>query len=443
MKNRKKKKNYLRPDIIIGCETKLSSSVSNSELLPPQYITNTYRQDRASGGGGVIVAIKDGFVTNRIDINVESEQVWVKVQLPKGKSPLICSFYRPPSSGVAPLHDLQNSLDQIKSKNSSVIIAGDFNCGDIDWPLGLVKPGASERAANSRLIDLISENSLTDVQTNPTRQGRVLDICLTNNTSLIKSVSVIPGLSDHDGMFVVDSEISPVFNRPMPCKTLLFKKADWKSIDEESSKFCINFPANCDRNSVKENWVSFKAHVNFMLDKFVPTKVYSTRYNLPWFDGTAKSLGRKKQKLYNRAKICNNPDHWNDYKYIQKLTNKHLKKAHRGHINKRLSNALEENNTKPFWNYIKSLRNDSVGVAPIKDKNQLHSDPTTKASLLNAQFQSVFVKDDKKGTSPIPTGESFPAIDNINISARGVEKLLSKLAVNKASGPDQLLNYCL
>ena len=68
---------------------------------------------------------------------------------------------------------------------------------------------------------------------------------------------------------------------------------------------------------------------------------------------------------------------------------------------------------------------------------------TTKAYLLNAQFQSVFVKDDKKGTSLIPTGESFPANNNLNISVRGVEKLLSKLAVNKASGPDQLSNYYL
>ena len=66
-----------------------------------------------------------------------------------------------------------------------------------------------------------------------------------------------------------------------------------------------------------------------MLDKFVPTKVYRTWYKLPSFDGTAKSLVRRKQKLYNRAKISNKPDHWNDYKHIQKLTNKHLKKAHR------------------------------------------------------------------------------------------------------------------
>ena len=53
------------------------------------------------------------------------------------------------------------------------------------------------------------------------------------------------------------------------------------------------------------------------------------------------------------------------------------------------------------------------------------------------------MKDDKKGTSQIPTGWSFPAIDNLNLSARGVEKLLLKLAINKASGPDHLPNYYL
>ena len=31
------------------------------------------------------------------------------------------------------------------------------------------------------------------------------------------------------------------------------------------------------------------------------------------------------EKTHKRAKISNNPDHGNDYKHIQKLTNKHLK----------------------------------------------------------------------------------------------------------------------
>ena len=84
-----------------------------------------------------------------------------------------------------------------------------------------------------------------------------------------------------------------------------------------------------------------------------------------------------------------------------------------------------------------------MGGAPIKDNDQLHSDPITKASLLNAQFRSVFVKDDKGGSSPIQTGDSCPAIDILNISARVVEKLLSKLAVNKEPDPDQLSNNYL
>ena len=92
-------------------------------------------------------------------------------------------------------------------------------------------------------------------------------------------------------MFVVDSEISPVFNRPEPRETLLFKKADWQSIDEESLIFCIKFLANCDRNSVEENSVSFKAHVNSMMDKFVPTKVFSTQYKTPCFDGNSQVPG--------------------------------------------------------------------------------------------------------------------------------------------------------
>ena len=84
-----------------------------------------------------------------------------------------------------------------------------------------------------------------------------------------------------------------------------------------------------------------------------------------------------------------------------------------------------------------------MGGAPIKDNDQLHSDLITKASLLNAQLRSVFVKDDKGGSSPIQTGDSCPAIDILNISARAVEKLLSKLAVNKEPGPDQLSNNYL
>ena len=84
----------------------------------------------------------------------------------------------------------------------------------------------------------------------------------------------------------------------------------------------------------------------------------------------------------------------------KKSTNHHLKKSQRHHVNIKLSDAFKNNNTKPFWSYIKSLRNDNEGVDPNKAEGKLHSDPTRKATILNKPFQSVFVKDDHK--IPVP-----------------------------------------
>ena len=41
------------PDIIIGVETKLDSSITNSEIFPPQYTANVFREDRNRHGGGL------------------------------------------------------------------------------------------------------------------------------------------------------------------------------------------------------------------------------------------------------------------------------------------------------------------------------------------------------------------------------------------------------
>ena len=38
------------------------------------------------------------------------------------------------------------------------IIAGDFNCVDVDWKSGTVKPGAYDRAPNQKLLDLANNN---------------------------------------------------------------------------------------------------------------------------------------------------------------------------------------------------------------------------------------------------------------------------------------------
>jgi len=45
------------------------------------------------------------------------------------------------------------------------------------------------------------------MQREPTREGRVLDLFYTNKPSLVKAMSTIPGISDHDAV-VADCDIS-------------------------------------------------------------------------------------------------------------------------------------------------------------------------------------------------------------------------------------------
>ena len=45
-----------KPDVILGCETKLESSIQSSSIFPDEYtVSQPNRKDRAYGGGGVLM----------------------------------------------------------------------------------------------------------------------------------------------------------------------------------------------------------------------------------------------------------------------------------------------------------------------------------------------------------------------------------------------------
>ena len=49
---------------------------------------------------------------------------------------------------------------------------------------------------------------------------------------------------------------------------------------------------------------------------------------------------------------------------------------------------------KMFWSYIKSRRQESTGVAPLKNKDGfIHSDSSSKVEILNDQFVSAYTRE--------------------------------------------------
>ena len=93
---------------------------------------------------------------------------------------------------------------------------------------------------------------------------------------------------------------------------------------------------------------------------------------------------------------------------------------------------------KRFWSYVKSKGQESIGVAPLKNKDCfLQSDNQSKADILNQQFSSVFTREDSIST-PSKDPRPYPSMPDIQIQEKGVQKLLKELNPHKATGPDEV-----
>jgi hypothetical protein len=73
---------------------------------------------------------------------------------------------------------------------------------------------------------------------------------------------------------------------------------------------------------------------------------------------------------------------WSNYKHYQKECKRQIRKAECNYINSSILEGVEKNNTKPFWKYVKSRKQDNIGVAPLKERGHLINNSKEKAQIL-------------------------------------------------------------
>ena len=404
---------YLEPDIIIMTETKIDSSVKYSEFLPSHYL-GTIRKDRVKGGGGVMIAYRESLCVTEAEIlPTEAEMVWARVALCDGSFINIGAYYRPPSDKSTSTIDNINAVLEGLNTGGHIILGGDFNAGDINWDTNTVKPGSDRRLLCERLITVLDDHHLEQIQREPTRKGALLDLFCTSRPSLVCSISTVPGISDHD-IIVVDTDVRARSVKKPRRPIRKWSQTNWEAIHKDSEAFRDTFLRDFRYRDVEANYNAFQQHVEDMLRKYVPTKMSSTRTNVPWITPELRRMCRKKQRLYNRTKSTKNNREilWQKYSVHQSKTNKALRQARWNYINNILQEGLNEGSNKSFWKYIYSQKNDSKGVCPLKFEGKLHSDSRDKAEILNNQFVSVFTKDDRDSNTLL-YGPSYPPIGNI------------------------------
>ena len=177
------------PEIILGCESHLDPQINSSEVFLSIY-GNPYRKDMKLGEGGVFIAIRNDLITTEIKTDADCEIVWTKLTIQGSKSIYIGSYYRRPSSKLDMVESLESSIQQISSnaKNNmpNIILGGDFNLPDINWDNNTVKTNPQYGIQmNLKLVEIATENDLTQIVSEPTRGNNILDLMFTNNPGLL------------------------------------------------------------------------------------------------------------------------------------------------------------------------------------------------------------------------------------------------------------------
>ena len=111
-------------------------------LPPPTYNDDVHQKERHDcGGGGIFIAVKVDIPSNMIDnlsTDPEDESLWVSVLVSINKELFSCVFYKQPLAPATRIDPLSQVLFKVFYGNKrsrphpNIVIAGDFDCGDIN-----------------------------------------------------------------------------------------------------------------------------------------------------------------------------------------------------------------------------------------------------------------------------------------------------------------------
>ena len=184
-----------RPDIVLGCETKLCNSMCSYEFSTKNY--TVFHRDRNVDGGGVIVATSDRKISYEIpDLDTDCEMIWAGIHFSVSKPIYLVCFYYPPNTTSQPLEALASSYNKLitphKRSSPNIIIGGDLNLPGFDretWWTGCIN-----KCRYEVLLDFILNNSLSQLTSQAIRptSNSILDLLITFSPNLIENIQAVP-----------------------------------------------------------------------------------------------------------------------------------------------------------------------------------------------------------------------------------------------------------
>ena len=231
-------------------------------------------------------------------------------------------------------------------------------------------------------------------------------------------------MSDHEAVYCKLNLSSRAVTDDIEHPIFLYNKGNMPQLKSDLLAFQTEFISSDPySNTVQENWERFKQAINSAISANIPQTMSRATRELPWINQNIKRQMRQRKKLYNKAKHLQSEESWQDYRNIKNNITRLIRESHRKYQNKMFSDNGSVNKKK-FWRYVKSLRRDIHGIAPLKVDNSLVHHSEGQAKILNKQFQSVFTEED---LSSIPDCSQplMPPLNNVTFSRWGYNVIIN------------------
>ena len=166
---------------------------------------------------------------------------------------LIAAYYRPSEHDQVSAEEFEKSLALIDTSKSHVWVLGDFNYPKLNWEEN--QPVLKQNCPNPEIyqdfVSALDDNCLTQMVCEPTRENNILDLFITNSPTLVDSVSVVPGIADHQAVLAV-VRLRPSIQKVKPRTVHLYSIANWDGMKEDMLTFQSTFLSTCEGKSTEQ-----------------------------------------------------------------------------------------------------------------------------------------------------------------------------------------------
>ncbi|KAK4824553.1 hypothetical protein QYF61_016157 [Mycteria americana] len=132
-------------------------------------------------GSGVALYVRECF--DCLELNDGDERVeclWVRIRAKANKADTMVGFcYRPPNEDDGMDEIVYKQLGEVL-RSLALVLVGDFNLPDVCWNYNM-----AERKQSRRFLECVEDNFLTQLVSEPTREGTLLDLLFANREGLV------------------------------------------------------------------------------------------------------------------------------------------------------------------------------------------------------------------------------------------------------------------